>query len=347
MRCFYINLPIGVPPLLATIFFFHTPKAAIPREGSLRTKLLQVDPLGLTLLLAGIVTYLLAVQYGGTSKPWNSGTVIGLLITSVVTFILFGIVELWQGERATVIPRLFAKRLIGMSMIYISFQGGALFAMVYYLPLYFQAILGDSAVLAGAHNLAFIVPAMISVLVAGMIVTNTGMVTPVMAVGSAIGALGCGLCSLFDRNTTAGAWIGYQIVAGIGLGLGFQIPLTASQASISDESDLAAVTSMLLEFQTLGGAIWVSAAQAVFVNRMLIALPQLAPNVDPTQVIAAGAGDLRALFGSAQLPGILGAYSDGIKCAYLLICALVGVSMLVTAGMPWRKLDVHNIPGGA
>ncbi|KUL86339.1 hypothetical protein ZTR_08616 [Talaromyces verruculosus] len=342
--CFYINLPIGIPPVLGIIFFFRTPKVARPRKASLKSKLLQMDPLGLTLLLGGIVTYLLAVQYGGTSRPWHSGTVIGLLITCIVTFILFGIVEFWQGEKATVIPRLFRKQFVGMSMIYICFQGGALFSMVYYLPLYFQAILGDSAVLAGAHNLAFIIPAMISVLVAGAIVTNTRVVTPVMVVGSAIGALGCGLCALFDVNTTIGVWIGVQIVAGIGAGLGFQVPLTAGQASVK-EPDLPAVTSMLLEFQTLGGAIWVSATQAVFVNRMLIALPQSAPTVNPTQVIATGAGDLRTVFDSEQIPGIITAYSDGIKDAYLTICAIIGVSMLVAAAMPWKKLDVDVIKG--
>lgn len=305
-----------------------------------------MDPLGLMLLLGGIVTYLLAVQYGGASKPWNSGTVIGLLVTSIVAFILFGIVESWQGERATVIPRLFKKRFVGMSMIYIAFQGGALYSMVYYLPLYFQAILGDSAVLAGAHNLAFIIPAMISVLVAGVVVTNTSMVTPVMVVGSAIGALGCGLCYLFGLDTRTGVWVGIQIVAGIGLGLGFQVPLTAGQASVK-ESDLPAVTSMLLEFQTLGGAIWVSATQAAFVNRMLTALSRLAPNVNPIQVIATGAGDLRTVFGSEQLPVILMAYSDGIKDAYLFICALAGVSMLVAAAMPWKRLDMDAIKGAA
>jgi len=303
-----------------------------------------MDPIGLTLLLGGIVTYLLAVQYGGVTKSWNSATVIVLLVVCIVAFISFGFVESWQGERATVIPRLFRNRFVGMSMIYIAFQGGALYALVYYLPLYFQAILGDSAVLAGVHNLAFIIPAMIAVLVSGIIVTNTGMVTITMIVGSAIGALGCGLCYLFDLNTTTGVWIGVQIVAGIGLGLGFQVPIMAAQASV-EPSDLAAATSMLMEFQTLGGAIWVSATQAAFVNRLLVNLPKLAPTVNPIQVIATGAGDLRKVFGPDELPGVLAAYSSGIKDAYLLICAIAGVSILVATGVPWRRIDVEKIKG--
>lgn len=345
-RCFYINLPVGVPPVLGVIFFLRLPAIARPRQAPLKEKLLQMDPIGFVLLLGGIVTYLIAVQYGGTTKPWNSGTVIGLLVTCIVAFILFGFTEMWQGERATVIPRLFKKRFVGLSMIYIAFQGGALYAMVYYLPLYFQAIRDDSAVLAGAHTLAFIVPGMLFILVSGIIATNTGMVTVVMFVGSAIATLGCGLSYLFDINTSTGAWVGIQIVCGIGLGLGFQIPLSTAQASV-EAADLPAVTAMLLEFQTLGGAIWVSAAQATFVNRLLVGIPKLAPNVDPTEVIATGAGDLRKVFSPEDLPGILAAYSTGIRDAYLLICAISGISMLVAAAMPWKRIDPKAIKAAA
>ncbi|KAM0520798.1 hypothetical protein ACHAPE_003199 [Trichoderma viride] len=344
--CFYINLPIGVPTVLGVIFFLRLPSIARPRQAPLKEKLLQMDPIGFLLLLGGIVSYLIAVQYGGVTHPWNSGTVIGLLVTCAVAFILFGFVEMWQGERATVIPRLFKKRFVGLSMIYIAFQGGALYAMVYYLPLYFQAIRDDSAVLAGAHTLAFIIPGMLFILISGIITTNTGMVTVVMFVGSAIATLGCGLSYLFDINTDTGTWIGIQIVCGIGLGLGFQIPLSTAQASV-EAADLPAVTAMLLEFQTLGGAIWVSAAQAAFVNRLLVGLPKLAPNVIPMEVIATGAGDLRKVFSPEDLPGILAAYSTGIRDAYLLICAIVGISMLVAAAMPWKRINPDAIKAAA
>ncbi|KAF4125703.1 MFS transporter, DHA2 family, glioxin efflux transporter [Geosmithia morbida] len=340
--CFYINLPIGVPPVLGIIFFLRLPSIAKPQKTPLRERLLRLDPIGSIFLLGGIVTYLLAVQMGGVTRPWNSGTVIALLVVCFVACTLFGLVEWWQDERATVVPRLFGNRFVGMSMVYICFQGGALFSMVYYLPLYFQAILGDSAVLAGAHNLAFIIPAMAAVLVSGVIVTNTGLATLTMVVGSAIGTLGCGLCYLFDINTTTGVWVGVQIVAGVGLGFGFQVPLMAAQASVKP-ADLPAATAMLMEFQTLGGAIWVSATQAIFLNRVLINLPKMAPTVNPEQLLAIGAGDLRKVFESDELMGVLDAYSDGIQSAFLLICAVTGVSIMAGLVIPLRRIDTARI----
>ncbi|KAL6882328.1 putative efflux pump antibiotic resistance protein [Trichoderma longibrachiatum] len=346
--CFYINLPIGVLPIVSTVFFLNTPKAAKPREAPAKEKLLQLDPLGTAVLMGAIITYLMAVHYGGQIDPWNSARVIGLLAASVVLFVIFALVERWQDERAMIIPRLFAKRDIYVPLFYTVFQGGALFAMVYYLPLYFQAIRGTDAVISAVHNLPFIIAAMLSALGAGIFISNTGLATPVMIGGSAVATLGCGLCHLFDLDTETGVWIGIQIVVGLGLGCAFQVPIMVGQVSV-DVADIPAVTAMILCFQTVGGAIWVSASQSIFVNRMLIAVPQFAPGVDPTQVVSTGAGELRDVFGPEQIVGVLTAYLTGIRAAYMLSCAVVGASLLVGMFLPWKRLDTDALKeaGGA
>ncbi|KAL6831876.1 major facilitator superfamily domain-containing protein [Trichoderma camerunense] len=346
--CFYINLPIGVLPIASIILFFNTPKASKPREAPMKEKLLQLDPLGTIILMGAIITYLMAVHYGGQIDSWNSARVIGLLVASIVFFIIFAIVEHWQDERAMVIPRLFVKRDIGVALFYTFFQGGALFSMIYYFPLYFQAIRGTDPVISAVHNLPFIIAAMALAVGSGIFISNTGLATPVMVGGSAIATFGCGLCYLFDLNTRAGVWIGIQIVVGIGLGCAFQVPIMVGQVSV-DETDLPAATAMILCFQTIGGAIWVSASQSVFINRMLIAVSQFAPSVDPKQVVSTGAGELRKVFGSDEILGILSAYLAGIRAAYLLCCAVAGASLLVGVFLPWNRLDTHALKeaGGA
>ncbi|KAK2603625.1 hypothetical protein QQS21_004206 [Conoideocrella luteorostrata] len=346
--CFYINLPIGVLPLLATVFFFQAPEAARPRQAPLREKLLQLDPPGTAVLMGAILTYLVAVQHGGVDESWGSGLVVGLLEASVALFFVFGLVEYWQGERAMIIPRLFLQREIGVALFYTVFQGGALFSIVYYLPIYFQAVRGDSPVISGVHNLPFIIAAMTSALGAGIFISKTGLSTLVMVAGSAIATLGCGLCYLFGLDTSVGLWVGVQIVAGIGLGGAFQVPIIVGQSAVL-ASDLPAITAMMLCFQTIGGAIWVSATQSVFTNRMLVSLPSLAPGVGPTQVISAGAGQLRSVFGSDQLPGVVAAYLEGIKASYALACAVVGASLFIAVFLPWQKLDAAALKqaGGA
>ncbi|RDA93310.1 hypothetical protein CP533_2059 [Ophiocordyceps camponoti-saundersi (nom. inval.)] len=347
--CFYINLPIGVLPVLTIVFFFHPPQTAMPQKAPLKEKLLQMDPLGTCLLMGAIITYLMAVHYGGQISPWSSSLVVGLLVGSCLLSIAFGLCEYWQGDRAIVIPRLFGQRRIGLSALYSILQSGAFFSMIYYLPLYFQAIRGSDAVISGVQNLPFILAAMLGALGAGLFISSTGMSTLIMVVGAAIGTLGCGLCYMFDMNTSTGTWIGFQIIAGVSLGGALQIPVIVGQVSVQPE-DLSSATSMMLCFQTLGGAIWTSAAQSAFVNRMIIAVPTLAPDVDPMRVVATGAGQLRNVFRAYQLTGVLAAYLDGIRTAFILSCATVGAACVLGLFLPWKRLNVVAVkesPGGA
>lgn len=92
-----------------------------------------------------------------------------------------------------------------------------------------------------------------------------------------------------------------------------------------------------------------SASQSIFVNRMLIAAPHFAPGIDPTQVVSTGAGELRNVFRSEQIVGVLTAYLTGIRAAYMLSCAVVGASLLVGMFLPWKRLDTDALKeaGGA
>ena len=94
-------------------------------------------------------------------------------------------------------------------------------------------------------------------------------------------------------------------------------------------------------FQTVGGAFSTLSAQAAFVNRLLAHLPVTAPGVDPALVIATGATELRNLFTSAQLSGILVAYMQGLKAAFAVGIGFSGMAFLACFVIPWSRLPTH------
>ncbi|EER23998.1 Major Facilitator Superfamily protein [Coccidioides posadasii C735 delta SOWgp] len=114
--CFYINLPIGGVSALIILLLFHAPYSAKPVPASWKEKLLQMDIVGIAMIMGAVVTYILALQYGGQSKAWNSAQVIGLLVAFVVILIVFCVWERFQGERAMVIPRLFKQRTVALAI---------------------------------------------------------------------------------------------------------------------------------------------------------------------------------------------------------------------------------------
>ncbi|GAP88446.1 putative major facilitator superfamily transporter [Rosellinia necatrix] len=340
--CFYINLPVGVIPVVIIVFFFRPPENAKPQEARLTERLLQMDPLGTSLMMGLIIAYLTAVNYGGQIYPWSSSVVIGLLVGVGVIAIAFGLCEWWQDDRAIIVPRLFKRREIGLSALYSIIQAGGFFSMIYYLPIYFQAIRGSSPIISGVQNLPFILAAMAGALGAGVFISATGLSTLVMILGAGVGVLGCGLCYTFDIHTSIGKWIGYEIIAGFGLGGALQIPVIVGQVSVGS-ADLSSATAIMLCFQTLGGAFWVAASQAVLVNTLLLALPDTAPGVDPSLVLATGAGQLRSVFTEEELPGILAAYLEGIRATFILSTTVVGGAFLLAFFLPWKKLDLNAV----
>ncbi|KZT52961.1 MFS general substrate transporter [Calocera cornea HHB12733] len=336
--CFYINLPIGGFAAAIILLFFTTPAAAQPVAASGLEKLLQMDPAGTFLIMAAVVCYLLALQWGGVTLPWSDPRSFGLLIGFGLLVGVFALNEWYMGERAIVLPRLLRQRTVVIASLYSFFLQGGFFLLVYYVPIYFQSIDDTSASGSGVRNLPLILGLALTSVLTGPVVRLTGHYVPLMLAGAALATVGAGLLYTLDAGTGPGAWIGYQALVGIGVGIGIQLPISAAQSRV-DGADLAPVTAMVMFFSTVGGAFLISAGQSVFANTLVRSLAHTAPGVEPGRVIATGASALHDAFTAAELPGVLSAYMDGLKAAYALGLAALGGAALLSAGMEWRTLE--------
>ena len=319
------------------VFFFQAPAASKPVEATWREKLLQMDPLGTFTIMAAIVCYLLALQWGGTTKAWSNSDVIGTLVGFVLFLIIFIAVEWYVDDYALMQKSLLGRRVILVHLAYIFFFGGAFFILLYYLPIYFQSVDGVSASKSGVDNLPLILGVSICTVISGGLITATGIYVPWLFLGSILATIGSGLIYTLDIGSSSSKWIGYQALAGIGIGFSFQVPIIANQASVK-MSEISSVTAVTLFFQTIGGAFFVSAGQTAFANRLLSRVPVTAPGVSPGLVVATGATQLRDVFAAKDIQGIIIAYMDGLKISYALAIALAGVSLPVAMFAKWQNI---------
>jgi MFS family permease len=230
---------------------------------------------------------------------------------------------------------------------YIFMVAGCFFVLLYYLPIYFQAIRNVSAADSGIHNLPLVLGASLFTIVSGGLLTVWGHYVPLMAFGSTVGAVGAGLIYTLDITSSSGKWIGYQALVGAGLGLTFQISVIVAQAIVKP-SDLSSVSAVILFFQTIGGAIFISAAQSGFTNKMLKELPLRAPGVNAALVIATGATDLRKVFTADQIPGILDAYMQGLRVPFIIAIACACVTALLAFTPRYESIKGKvKLDGGA
>jgi hypothetical protein len=100
----------------------------------------------------------MALYWGGISKPWDDEVVEGCLLGFGLQLVLFILIEWGQGPQAMLVHKLLKKREVWSGAAFSFFISGSLFVLVYYLPIYFQAILGCSAIESGIRNLALVVP---------------------------------------------------------------------------------------------------------------------------------------------------------------------------------------------
>ena len=91
-------------------------------------------------------------------------------------------------------------------------------------------------------------------------------------------------------------------------------------------------------FQSLGGALVVSAGQSIFQNELFNALPLTAPGVNSTTVFNTGASNIQSTFTTAELPGIDTAYVKGLRMAFALAIPMAGAATLVAVTQKWFRL---------
>ncbi|CAN8095360.1 unnamed protein product [Discula destructiva] len=262
--CFYINLPIGFVAVAAIVFLFHNPAAAKSTEVlSWTDKLLHMDPVGIVLTMGAIISFILALQYGGHAYPWNSSQVISLVVGFVLMATALVFWEFFQRDKAMLPFRLLKRRSLWAPAMFQFFFAGCYFLLLYYLPIYFQRIKSVDAIKRESTTCPLLrLRVWPSSAVASLLPRQA---TPLVTVAF-------GLLYTLDVDTSSSRWIGYPILAGFFITFPFQNAPNVAQTDTAADA-MATVTAALYFFQVLGGAFSVSAAQSAFVNVMVAHLP--------------------------------------------------------------------------
>jgi MFS family permease len=165
--CFYINLPIGAITILLLGFFFN-PQQGEPKAGT-TSKLKDLDFVGLAFLFPGIISTLLGLQWGGSTYPWNSWRIVFLFCIAGVLSVCFIFVQFWRGDNGTIPPRIASQRSVACSSIVALSMGAAFLTLMYFIPLYFQAVKGVSAARSGVMVLPIVISDIIFSITAGVL----------------------------------------------------------------------------------------------------------------------------------------------------------------------------------
>ncbi|KAM7191797.1 hypothetical protein V8F20_009160 [Naviculisporaceae sp. PSN 640] len=337
--CFYINLPIGGATVVAMILFFHPKKSKHAKRG-FWDRFLDLDIIGNVLLLGASIMLFIALEYATIGVPWNSAKIIGLLVGFGVTAIVFAGWQTWKGDDALMPPRIVSQRTVAASCGLAFMTYGALINLTFFLPIWFQAIKGESAITSGVHMIPYFITNAFFSLLGGVFVSVVGYVTPPAVIGSAIGTAGLGLLTLLNLETTTAQWVGYEILSSAGFGLSIQQGFTAVQTVLGAE-DMAIGTAAVVASQSLGGAIMLSVGNSVFQSQLQKSAGAV-PGVDVKEVMDLGAAAFRNIVPAEQLPAMLEISNKALQAVFTVSIPLGGLAVLISCFLEWKSVKVKK-----
>lgn len=154
----------------------------------------------------------------------QSFIIAGLCLISLIFW------EKRRGENAMVPPSIFKSRSI-IAILAFSFSTRfCLLIFSYYIPIYYQAGRGQNAVQSGVALLPLMLSTVFSVIIGGQIVGRIGKYWHFLFFGPMFFCVGSGLLFTITENTPSANIIGYQILAGVGIGSTMQNALFAIQS---------------------------------------------------------------------------------------------------------------------
>jgi hypothetical protein len=279
--------------------------------------------------------FLFGIQYGGVTAPWDSALVLCLIIFGLVTLTLFLLYE-WKFAKYPIMPMAIFSSVTNRATLGIVFIHGFVFISAsYYLPLYFQAILGAGPLLSGVYLLPHAVALAISSLATGMFVAKTRQFLPPIYFAFFMLTLGFGLFINLDAHSSWPKIILYQIIAGLGVGPLFQAPIIGLQAHINPR-DIGTATATLGFIRQLSTAISVVVGDVVYQNQFSKKTPivSAAIGADAARQLTDGnAGASTSFINSLPQPGrrvVREQFANSLQPMWILYtcCAAVGLGVM-------------------
>jgi hypothetical protein len=237
------------------------------KEMSFTQKLRRIDYGGNAILVGSTVAILYALTYAGTQLPWSDARVIAPLVIGLLGLVFFMWFEGTKLVKEPVVPPGLFKNRTSSVIFAVTFLNSALsYWFLFFLPVYFQAVLGSSPSQAGVLLLPAVLVAIPGAAVAVLLLSRFGRYKPLHVAGFAICTIGSGILTLLDEHSSTAEYVIYQAVTAVGSGMVLNTLLPAVQAQM-DESDQAATTSAW-SFTRSFGSIWgVAIPATVFNNR--------------------------------------------------------------------------------
>ena len=286
---FYVNVPIGIFAL-----FLALRRMSESRDVDAR----RTDVAGLVSLSAALFLIVFGILRGN-AHGWSSGLILGLLIGGGALLVAFVVIEKRQ-ERPMLDIALFGQpAFTGVSIATFCIAAG-MFALLPYLSIYLQDILGYSPLAAGLRFL----PMTAFVFFVPLIVRRYAAQVPIRSqIGSGLALVAIGLGLMWALLSPTSHWTALLpglVIGGIGIGLA-NPALAGAALRVVDPARTGMASGISNTFRIGGVALGIAALGALLENRIAASLAVTIGSSDHGLANAVSSSGTRPLLGRPAL----------------------------------------------
>lgn len=331
----WINLPLLGLAFFLVFFFLHLR----PVETPFHTNVKRLDYGGIVLSVVGQTAFSLSLSWAGSLYAWGDWQTLLPLIIGAFVLVAFVFYEARPALAAPIVPhRLFGSRTARWTLVGNFVEGAVLFAVLQYLPLFFQAIELQTVI---GSAVTLLPTSIISVVAAAGVVIVVGIIGKgylwTVRFSWALLTTGTGLLALLNPGSSRSAHMGIPVLWGAGVGALMRLLHLPMQASAPMVDDTGLVIGLMLLVRLMGGLIGMAVGSTIFASVFGTAISrldgsslpgQLAVLKDATEAISF-IPRLRELDVSPSvLEPVIGVYLEALRAIFYAMTGLSGLGLL-------------------
>jgi len=301
-----------------------------------------VDWLGSVLFIGSTTSFLIPITWGGVSYAWNSWRTLVPLIIGVVGLVFFVVYEEKFAKEPLIRMDVFKNRTAAASYFETTVHGMILWCILYYLPLYYETVKGETPILSGVSLFPETFTVAPAAMVTGILITKTGRYRWAIWGGWFLTTFGSGLLCLLKADTPTVAWVFLNLISGLGLGILFPSMAFSIQAATTNK-DLAFAVALFSFFRAFGQAIGVAIGGTIFQNEMkkkLLTHPLLAPKAGEYSADASSLVQIvKTMAAGEEKTQLIQSYSDALQIVWAVMTGLAFLGLLSSLLIKGLDLD--------
>ena len=305
-------------------------------------QLRRVDWIGSVLFIGSTTSFLIPITWGGVSYAWDSWRTLVPLIIGIIGLIIFIVFEEYLAKEPLIRMDVFKNRTNAASYFETAIHGMILWCILYYLPLYYETVKGETPILAGISLFPETFTVAPAAMVTGILITKTGRYRWAIWSGWILTTFGCGLLCYLKVDTSTVAWVFLNLVSGLGMGMLFPAMAFSIQAA-TPNVDLAFAVGLYSFFRAFGQAIGVAIGGTIFQNQMKIKLltyPLLASQATEYSADASSLVQvIKKMPAGEARTELIQSYTDALQIVWAVMTGLAFLGLLSSLLIKGLDLD--------